>query len=119
MQQVVHGLREGSSLGAAPAPPDVEQTNRLLIDQRLLFGEADKEVRVGDTVEYVDTAREEEVKTVQITKRTTALDQGFIAERTPLAQALLGGVVADEVALNIPGVAKRILRIVAIKRDTR
>jgi very-short-patch-repair endonuclease len=110
-------VEEGSPLGTAPPPPDVEQTNRLMIDQRLLFGEADKEVRVGDTVEYADTARGDEIKTVRITQRTTALEQGFIAERTPLAQALLGAVIADEVALNIPGVTKRILRIVAIKRD--
>jgi transcription elongation GreA/GreB family factor len=76
-------------------------------------------VQIGDTVEYIDASRGEDVLAVRITRSTTALEQGLIAERTPLAQALLGGVVGDEVALNIPAIGKRTLRIMAIKRDER
>ena len=95
------------------------QTQRQLVDQRLLLGEADKEVRTGDTVDYIDTAKEGDVMSVRITKRTTIIEQGLIAERTPLAQILLGGVAGDEVVLNVPGVPKRILRIVTIKREDK
>lgn len=55
---------------------------------------------------------------MRITKRLNDPQQGLIAETTPLAQALLGGVVGDEVPLNVPGAANRVLRIVAIHRDT-
>lgn len=110
---------EGAPTGELPEPPIEEQTQRQMVDRRLLLSEADREVQVGDTIDYVDTSRGEDILTVRITRSTTALEQGLIAELTPLAQVLLGGVVGDEVALNVPGVAKRILRIAAIKRDDK
>lgn len=42
--------------------------------------------------------------------------QGLVAEATPLAQVPLGGVVGDKVVLTVPGMPKRVLRIVGIKR---
>jgi transcription elongation GreA/GreB family factor len=90
-----------------------------MVDKRLLLSEADREVQVGDTIDYIDMSRGQDILTVRITRSTTALEQGLIAERTPLAQVLLGGVVGDEVALNPPGVVKRLLRIAAIKRDDK
>jgi very-short-patch-repair endonuclease len=108
---------EGTVSDPSTEAPIEEQTQRQMIDQRLLLGEANMEVQVGDTVEYIDTSRGGDILTIRITRTTTALEQGLIAERTPLAQALLGGVVGDEVALNVPGIAKKALRIVAIKRD--
>jgi very-short-patch-repair endonuclease len=110
-------IEEGTPPSATSEPELQDPTVREMVDMRLLLGEADKEVRIGDTVEYVDAARGEDVIAVRITQRTTAVEQGLIAERTPLAQVLLGGVVGDEVVLNVPGVAKRMLRIVGIKRD--
>jgi very-short-patch-repair endonuclease len=110
---------EGLATAAVSEPPQDEQTQRQRVDQRLLLGESDIEVQIGDTVEYIDASRGEDVLAVRITRSTTALEQGLIAERTPLAQALLGGVVGDEVALNIPAIGKRTLRIMAIKRDER
>jgi transcription elongation GreA/GreB family factor/very-short-patch-repair endonuclease len=110
-------VEEGSEQSTGIPPEDIESSNRLIVDQRLLFAETDKEVRIGDTVDYVDLAKAEDVKTVRITRNTTALEQGLIAERVPLAQALMGGVVGDEVSLNVPGLPRRALRIMAIKRD--
>ncbi len=110
---------EGTAWSAASESESEDPTIREMVDMRLLLGETDKEVRIGDTVEYVDAAHEEDVKTVRITQRTTVVEQGLIAERAPLAQVLLGGVVGDEVVLNVPGIAKRVLRIVAIKRDDK
>lgn len=109
---------EGTAIETEPLePPADEQTQRQMVDRRLLLSDADREVQIGDTVDYLDPVRGDDILTVRITRSTTALDQGLIAERTPLAQVLLGGVVGDEVALNLPGIGKRSLRIVAIKRD--
>jgi transcription elongation GreA/GreB family factor/very-short-patch-repair endonuclease len=111
-------VEEGTPPSAESAVPTDEetQTQRQIVDEHLLDAAGMKEVRIGDTIEYIDTARADDVKTVRITKKTTALDQGLIAETTPLAQALLGGVVGDEVFLNLPGIPKKTLRIISIKR---
>lgn len=110
-------VEEGAPTTIDVEPPVAEQTLRQMVDSRLFVAEGDIEVRTGDTVEYVDAANPDVTKVVQITQRVTAIEQGLIAERAPLAQALLGGVVGDEVPLSIPGVPNRALRIVAIKRD--
>ncbi len=41
---------------------------------------------------------------------------GIVNESRPLAQALLGAVIGDEVALHLAGGASRTFRIVAILR---
>jgi transcription elongation GreA/GreB family factor/very-short-patch-repair endonuclease len=112
-------VEESASIAGAARPVEDANHARESVAARLVFGKADTEVRIGDSVEYLDTAREQDIKTVRITKRTTSLEQGFIAEATPLAQSLLGSVVGDEVVLNVPGVAKRMLRILAIRRDDK
>jgi very-short-patch-repair endonuclease len=116
----------GESWVEEGVPPDIReeegsdeetQTQRQMVDQRLVGGEAEKEVRVGDLVEFTDPMQGQGLKHVRITKRMTDPQQGLIAETTPLAQVLLGAVVGDEVVLNVPGTPKRLLRIIAIKRD--
>lgn len=67
-------------------------------------------------VTYIDPLQGQEPRQVRITKRVKDPTQGLIAEATPLAQVLLGAVVGDEVALNVPGMPKRSLRIASIKR---
>jgi transcription elongation GreA/GreB family factor len=93
------------------------QTQRQIVDEHLLDDEAEKDVRIGDLVDYVDPLHGQEPKHVRITKRMTDPQQGLIAEATPLAQVLLGAVVGDEVVLSVPGMPERLLRIVGIKRD--
>src|SRR5580700_2513300 len=112
-------VEEGTSSDLPREAVYEEQTAtvRHLIDQKLFDNDADKEVRVGDIVDYLDTAQIDDVKSVRLTKRNTVIEQGLIAEHTPLAQALLGSVVGDDVTLSVPGNPKRILRILAIKRD--
>jgi transcription elongation GreA/GreB family factor len=116
----------GESWVEEGTPPDVHQeeeseeeetqTLRQIVGQHLVDNENEKEVRVGDMVAYIDPLQGEEPRQVRITKRVTDPMQGLIAEATPLAQVLLGAVVGDEVALNVPGMPKRLLRIVSIKR---
>jgi len=93
------------------------QTLQQIVAQHLVVNEGEKEVRVGDLVDYIDPLQGQDPRHVRITKRQTDPQQGLIAETTPLAQVLLGGVVGDEVALTVPGMAERLLRIVGIKRD--
>jgi transcription elongation GreA/GreB family factor len=116
-----HGAEESWSEESGPAAAEEtssELERTLEVTDRLVDSEPEWEVRVGDTVEYVDVGMPEEVRRVRITQRTTALDQGMVAATTPLAQSLLEAVVGDEVSLAVPGVPRRILRILAIKRDS-
>ena len=109
--------------GLAPEVQDTEtsdeetQTQRQIVGEHLLDDEDGKDVRVGDLVDYIDPLHGQEPRHVRITKRMTDPQQGLIAEATPLAQVLLGGVVGDEVVLSVPGMPERLLRIVGIKRD--
>lgn len=116
----------GESWVEEGTPPEVReeetsdeetQTQRQIVDAHLVADEGEKDVRIGDLVEYIDPLQGQEPKHVRITKRTTDPQQGLIAEATPLAQVLLGAVVGDEVVLSVPGMPKRLLRIVGIKRD--
>ena len=115
----------GESWVEEGTPPDVHeeeeseeetQTLRQIVGQHLVDNDNEMEVRVGDVVAYIDPLQGQEPRQVRITKRVTDPMQGLIAEATPLAQVLLGAVVGDEVALNVPGMPKRSLRIVSIKR---
>ena len=115
----------GESWVEEGTPPDVHeeeesdeatQTQRQIVGVHLVGDDGEKEVRVGDLVEYIDPLQGQEPRHVRITKRMTDPQQGLIAEGTPLAQVLLAGVVGDEVVLNVPGMPKRLLRIVGIKR---
>ncbi len=109
--------------GAAPeiqgeaASDEETRTLRQLVDQHLVANGSEREVRVGDLVDYIDPLHGQEPRHVRITKRMTDLQQGLIAEATPLAQVLLGAVIGDEVVLNVPGMPERLLQIVGIKRD--
>ena len=58
------------------------------------------EVEVGDTVFYVLATRPEHELTVRITSNQNNPTVGLISEAHPLAQAMLGAIVGDEVALT-------------------
>jgi very-short-patch-repair endonuclease len=91
-------VEEGTSPGPQAEADSEEQTAALreIVDQKLLFGEGDREVRVGDCVDYVDTARPDDLVRVRITKRITVVE-------TMLAfAALLRVSVADFPALFRP-----------------
>jgi transcription elongation GreA/GreB family factor len=83
----------------------------------LLKTEDDIEVDVGDLVRYADVAKPADILTVQITPKPSDLANGLISEATPLAQALLGAVVGDEVPLHIPSAPQRRFRIIGITRS--
>ncbi len=79
-----------------------EAVNSILIDT-----EDDLEVEVGSVVRYVDLAHPNDVLTVQITHGKDDFSNGIVNENRPLAQALLGAVVGDEVVLHLPGSKSR------------
>ncbi len=79
-----------------------EAVNSILIDT-----EDDLEVEVGSVVRYVDLAHPNDVLTVQITNGKDDFSNGIVNENRPLAQALLGAVVGDEVVLHLPGSKSR------------
>jgi transcription elongation GreA/GreB family factor len=73
-------------------------------------------VETGDLVTYTNLDSIDAPNRVRITTFKNDLDQGFIAETTPLAQALLGAEISDEVMLRVPGKPTQTLRILAIQR---
>lgn len=93
------------------AEMDREAVNSVLIDT-----EDDLEVDVGDVVRYVDLSKPNDVLTVQITSGKDDFSNGIVNESRPLAQALLGAVVGDEVTLHLVGNAPKTFQIVEIKR---
>ena len=90
---------------SAQAEIEREAVNSVLIDT-----EDDLEVDVGDVVSYVDLSKPNDVLTVQITSGKDDFSNGIVNESRPLAQALLGAVVGDEVALHLAGSASKTFR---------
>jgi transcription elongation GreA/GreB family factor len=88
----------------------------LALSSVLVETEDDLDVQVGDVVKYVDTAKPDDVLSVQIVHKASDLANGVVSAATPLAQTLLGSVVGDEVNLHLPGTGQRVFRIIDIKR---
>ena len=95
----------------AQAEMDREAISSFLIDT-----EDDLEIEVGDVIRYVDLAKPSDVLTVQITHGKDDFANGIVNESRPLAQALLGAVVGDEVALHLAGSASKTFQVIEIKR---
>lgn len=96
---------------AAQAEMDREAVSSVLIDT-----EDDLEIEVGDVIRYVDLAKPSDVLTVQITHGKDDFANGIVNESRPLAQALIGAVVGDEVALHLAGSASKTFQVIEIKR---
>jgi very-short-patch-repair endonuclease len=77
----------------------------------------DQEVQVGDVVRYSDIENPNDVLSVHIASGPSDIVSGVISASTPLAQALLGAVVGDEVPLHLPSTRPRIFRIIGIHRQ--
>lgn len=98
----------------AQAVIDREAVNAVLIDT-----EDDLEIEVGDLVRYVDLAKSNDILTVQITSGKDDFSNGIVNESRPLAQALLGAVVGDEIALHLTGSASKTFQVIEIKRTEK
>lgn len=76
------------------------------------------EIEEGDLVTYRPQGYSDEYAvTVSITHRQTNVEQGLIGANTPLAQALLGASVDDEVTLRVPGQAPKVFVVMTIKKN--
>jgi transcription elongation GreA/GreB family factor len=95
----------------AQAEMEREAVSSVLIDT-----EDDLEIEVGDVIRYVDLAKSNDVLTVQITSGKDDFLNGIVNEGRPLAQALLGAVVGDEVTLHLTGSASKTFQVIEIKR---
>ena len=89
---------------------------REAVSSVLIDTEDDFEIEVGDVIRYVDLAHQHDVLTVQITRGKDDFANGIVNESRPLAKALLGAVVADEVVLHLAGSASKTFQVIAIKR---
>lgn len=92
------------------------EMDRQAISSVLIGTDDDLEIEVGDVVRYVDLANPKDVLTVQITRGKDDFANGIVNESRPLAQALLGAVVGDEVALHLAGSASKTFQVIEIKR---
>ena len=95
----------------AQAEIEREAVSSVLIDTK-----DDLEIDVGDLIRYVDLTKPNDILTVQITSEKDDFSNGIINKSRPLAQALLGAVVGDEVTLHLAGNTSRIFKIVEIVR---
>lgn len=86
---------------------------------RALMYPDDLEIEVGDVVRYVDLAHPNDLLTVQITQGKDDFANDVVNENRPLAQALLGAVVGDEVLLHFPGSISKTFQIKEIKSKQR
>jgi len=77
---------------------------------------ADLEIEVGDLVTYAPLATPDQEIVMRIVTGRSDFERGLISEATPLAQALLGAMVGNDVVLRVPGkaptsfVVKKIVR---------
>ena len=97
---------------AEQAEAEREAVNSVLIDT-----ENDLEVDVGDVVRYVDLSQPNDVLTIQITSGMDDFSNGIVNKSRPIAQALLGAIIGDEVALHLTGSASKTFQIVEIIRS--
>jgi very-short-patch-repair endonuclease len=72
-------------------------------------------VRVNDTVSYCFVGAENEVKTVQIVTGPNQPSMGIINVNAPLAKALTGAEVGDEVEVRLP-TGPRVVRVLEIEK---
>jgi transcription elongation GreA/GreB family factor len=110
-------IEEGQGAGqpATRATQEVEQIentaqaeiDREAVSSVLIDTEDDLEIEVGDVIRYVDLSKPNDVLTVQITSGKDDFSNGIVNESRPLAQALIGAVIGDEVVLHLPGTTAR------------
>lgn len=102
----------------APAPTYAAE-ERVQISSALIDSDEYVEIEVGDSVKYVDVSKPAVMLWVQITAGKDDFANGVVSESRPLAQALLGAVVEDEVQLNFPGMSPKVFRVCEIKKPNR
>jgi very-short-patch-repair endonuclease len=107
--------------GTPPIPRQADTTpneaDRRVISEVLLETDEEIEVEIGDLVRYVDVSHPADVLTARIVRGGNDVANGLVSAAAPLAQALLGGLVGDEVSLHVPGALARTFRIIEIKRN--
>lgn len=98
-------------------PPSNDSEDLGIVDDDLGDDDSNIEVRVGDFIRYVDIANPDVILSLKITRKVDDFSNGLVSEMRPIAQALLGAVVGDEVSLHLPGSASKIFKIIDIKRS--
>jgi transcription elongation GreA/GreB family factor len=109
-------VEEGQLNIAEEVAQSIQDEEREIVSQVLLESEDNLEVKIGDIVKFADVTKPQDIVSVQITGQTSDPKNGLISEATPLAQALFGATLGDEVLLQVRGVEPRTLRVVDIKR---
>ncbi|WP_288841766.1 AAA domain-containing protein [uncultured Deefgea sp.] len=112
----VQAFASSDNVMSVDVPPDDEpdeQVESLAIKETTLPAD---EVEVGDVIQYIDMAKPDDVVTVQITRAKDDFENGIVNESRPLAQALLGAGIGEEVSLHLVGSSGRKLQVVDIKR---
>lgn len=109
----IAGLVQRTDRIEAPAPVEDQQRRTSLI---LTNTDGDLASEVGDVVRYIDLSLPNDVLTVQITRGKDDFSNGIVNESRPLAQAILGSTVDDEVELHLAGGAAKTFQIVEIRR---
>ncbi len=102
--------------GGPSVADDEPQNTTTVVSAALIDSAEDIEVQVGDTVKYLDLSDPAQAMSAQIVQGKDDIHNGVVNEGRPLAQALLGALVGDEVVLRLAGGASRTFRIVEIKR---
>jgi very-short-patch-repair endonuclease len=108
-------IEEGQELTEVPEKGQIEAAQTTVGE---ILGDTvhDLDVQIGDIVKYAELNRPDDIISVQIGAQASDVANGVVSFTTPLAQALLGAVVGDEVTLHLPGSRSRIFRVLNITR---
>lgn len=109
--------RRRATQASAEASPS--QASLDLAESTILIDEEQEqyvEAEVGDLVTYAATMTPDQLVSVRLTKTRTDIANGFLAETAPLAQALMGAVIGDEVVLRVPGMPAQTFTVKKIVR---
>ena len=119
-----HGdISENAEFHAAKERQSHIETRILQVEDKLAraqvidpTGQNTEAVRFGLTVDLLDTETDEEVSYTIVGEDETDVSQGKISFTSPIARALLGKGVDDEVSVQVPK-GKRQFEIQAIRVD--
>ncbi len=117
-----HGdISENAEFHAAKERQSHIETRILQVEDKLAraqvidpSGQSTEAVRFGLTVDLLDTETDEEVSYTIVGEDETDVSQGRISFSSPIARALLGKAVDDEVSVQVPK-GKRQFEIQAIR----
>jgi very-short-patch-repair endonuclease len=91
---------------ALPLKKEKESASRAVVDQNGRTAESNRRISVGDTVRIKYLSDDQKTLQITISKTQSDPSQGIVNHETPVAKALLGAEVGDEVEVLVGSYVK-------------